>query len=275
MKLIPSSEALAFLSQAAPRPWVHRFLCWMVFNDGLKLYASEGKIQPYCAVGEFFDRLQAEAGEFSGPKMDALIRQKYEADIADRLAGQGIHERFNDDLNVWCETDEPVEVDGGFIIFAQELDWNSGIIKATAIEGHGDTFDLFFWNQSDQMGTWLPRPSYDAELSGLKFEFSEIELLLPNAALQQSFTFAPQANVRQSPIGRPARWDWEGAMMSVIAEAQKPDGLPTGHGAQARIEELIAAWFTDQSGDCPAPSQVRQRAAKIMRGLERPETPES
>jgi hypothetical protein len=63
--------------------------------------------------------------------------------------------------------------------------------------------------------------------------------------------------------------------MAVIAVAQEPDGLPTGHGAQARIEEMIAAWFMDQSGECPASSQVRQRAAKIMRMLARPETPES
>lgn len=275
MRLIPTGEALSFLSQAAPRPWVSRFLSWMAFNDGLKVYASQGRIQPYCLIGEFHVAHSDEAGVFSGPKMDAVIRKSYEDEMANRIVGKSIHERFDDDPNVWGESDEPLEVDVGFFIMSEEVDWEAGRLKATAIDGHGEIFQTFFWDQSDHLGSSLRRPSYDAEMSGLKFDFSDIELLLPSATLQPSFSFAPPMASRQTQIGRPARWDWEGAMVAVIAEAQRPDGLPTGHGAQARIEEMIAAWFTGQTGDCPAPSQVRQRAAKIMNRLERPETPES
>ena len=275
MKLIPTGEALSFLSQAAPRPWVNRFLCWMAFNDGLKVYASEGRIQPYCSIGEFLLTHIDEAGELSGPKMDALIRENYGEEMANRIIGKAPHERFDDDPNVWGESDEPVDVDIGFFLMSEEIDWETGRLKARDIEGHGALFDLFFWDQADHLGSSLNKPSFDADMSGLKFDFSDIELLLPSATLQQSFSFAPPKTSRQAQIGRPARWDWEGAMVAVIAEAQHPDGLPTGHGAQARIEEMIAAWFTRQTGDCPAPSQVRQRAAKIMNLLEKPETPEN
>ncbi|WP_397603993.1 hypothetical protein [Sphingorhabdus sp.] len=64
-------------------------------------------------------------------------------------------------------------------------------------------------------------------------------------------------------------------MAYVVSQAQTPDGLPTGAGAQARIEEMISGWFLLESGDSPAPSQVRQRAALIMKTLERPETPKN
>jgi hypothetical protein len=41
--------------------------------------------------------------------------------------------------------------------------------------------------------------------------------------------------------------------------------------AQAQIERLIAEWFTKETGDAPADSQVRQHATKIMRALKKPE----
>ena len=246
----------------------------MAFNDELKVYASEGRVQPHCLIGEFHLALSDESGLLSGEKLDAKIRKTYDEELANRIVGKQYHERFDDDPNIWTQNDDPVEIDAGFFIMSQYLDWEFGKLKATSIDGHGDIFQLFFWDQAEYLGTSLRRPSYDAEMSGLKFDFSDIELLLPSATLQQSFSFAPATNLRQTQIGRPARWDWEGAMVAVIAEAQRPDGLPTGHGAQARIEEMIAAWFTRQTGDSPAPSQVRLRAAKIMSLLQTPESPE-
>jgi hypothetical protein len=144
VKLIPTGDALSFLSQAAPRPWVHRFLCWLAFNDGLKVYASEGKVQPYCLVGEFFAQHSAQAGEFSGAKMNAVIREQYGPEIASKIVGKEIHDRFDDEPNVWSVDDELVQIDVGFFLFSEELDWESGKLKATAIDGHGEIFELFF-----------------------------------------------------------------------------------------------------------------------------------
>lgn len=245
----------------------------MAFNDGLKVYASQGKVQPYCAAGEFFLRHHKEAHDFRGPEMEEIIRREYDSEIAERLVGKELHDRFDDEPYIWDEASDPIEVDPGFFIFSEELDWETGKLRASAIEGRGDIFELFFYDQAEHMGTSLPRASFDAEMSGLKFEFSEIELLLPSAVLQQSFSFTTSTITRQANVGRPARWDWEGAMVHVITQAQTPDGLPTGHGAQARIEEMIAGWFLQETGDAPSPSQVRQRAANIMRTLETPKTP--
>src|SRR3546814_8519978 len=46
--------------------------------------------------------------------------------------------------------------------------------------------------------------------------------------------------------GRPPTWDWEGALIHVTAIANTPDGLPSERGAQARIEELIHDWRSEE-----------------------------
>lgn len=171
MKLIPTGEALGFLSQAAPKPWVQRFLKWMAFNEGLKVYANEGKVQPYCMAGEFYVRHQATVEDYKSSEIEALVRKEYGDHIADQIVGKAIHERIDDEPNVWTDTDEPAEVDVGFFIFSDEVDWEGGRLKASAIDGHGDTFDILFWDQADHFGTRLPRPSYDAEMASLQFEF--------------------------------------------------------------------------------------------------------
>lgn len=75
----------------------------------------------------------------------------------------------------------------------------------------------------------------------------------------------PRKSTRAGGPGRTSKWDWEGAIASVVAKANTPDGLPEGHGAQAAIERLLANFFGD---DCPSESQLRLRAAKIMTALD-------
>ena len=95
-------------------------------------------------------------------------------------------------------------------------------------------------------------------------------MLLPSSSLGETIGFLTAQPERRRPVGRPPKWDWEGAMANVVSKAQHPDGLPTGPGAQARIEGLITDWFMAEVQDAPASSQVRQRAAKIMRMIETP-----
>jgi hypothetical protein len=99
-------------------------------------------------------------------------------------------------------------------------------------------------------------------------------MLLPNFQMPSTnIVLADRTDGRRS-IGRPPKWEWEGALAFIVSQAQSPDGLPTGPGAQARIEEMMAGWFLAETGDAPAPSQIRQRAATIIQSLERAERPQ-
>ena len=57
----------------------------MAFNDELKVYASEGRVQPYCQVGEFHLALSDEASVLTGEELDAIIRKTYGEDMANRI----------------------------------------------------------------------------------------------------------------------------------------------------------------------------------------------
>lgn len=269
MKLISSREAVTFLSQAAPRPWVQRLLRWMAFDEGLDVYSRKGRVQAYGRVFDFTSRLLDKVNNLSGLEMDAAIREEYGDELAEKLIGKEPFSRFDDEPCIWDDTDDPKLLDVGFFLYASEIDWDNGVLKADSIPGHGELSETFFAS-SEFLGSELERPDFEAHIEGLSFEFSKIEMLLPSMELGQTIGFTAAQHDRRKPVGRPQKWDWEGAMAFVISQAQHPDGLPTGPGAQARIEALISDWFLQQVQESPSPSQVRQRAAKIMQMLETP-----
>ena len=270
MKLISSREAVTFLSQAAPRPWVQRLLRWMAFDEGLSVYSRKGRVQPYVSVASYTRELVQKAGEFSGQKMDQAIREEYSEEIAERLVGKDPYSRYNEDPYVWDESEEPKILDFGFFLFASEIDWDDGILR-TEFNPSSEQLDIFF-SDSEFLGTELDDAEFEVEIEGLSFELSKIEMLLPSMQLGQTIGFTASQLDKRKSVGRPQMWDWEGAMAYVISLAQHPDGLPTGPGAQARIEGLISEWFMQEAQDTPSPSQVRQRAAKIIQMIETPKT---
>ncbi|WP_202620463.1 hypothetical protein [Methylocystis heyeri] len=72
--------------------------------------------------------------------------------------------------------------------------------------------------------------------------------------------------------GRPRKWDWEGALIHLIAEANKPDGLFTDQGIkQAQIEKIMRDWFILKKRDAPADSEIRNRASEIMKVISKPQ----
>lgn len=270
MKLISSAEAVTFLSQAAPRPWVQRLMRWMAFDEGLRAYTRKGKVQPHTYVMEMTRELMEQAGQRSGAKMDRLIRKEYSAEIAARLVGKDPFSRFDDDPFIWSENEDPIQIDIGFFLYADEIDWEAGILRASLIPG-GWERDTFF-DESPFLQTEFERADFEATLEGLCFEASAIEMLLPSFSLGSKSSFTTKHIERRGHIGRPPKWDWEGAMAYVASLAQHPDGLPTGPGAQARVEGLIADWFMSEVQEAPSASQVRQRAAKIMKMIETPKS---
>lgn len=64
--------------------------------------------------------------------------------------------------------------------------------------------------------------------------------------------------------GAKRKWDWEGAICAIVARANTPDGLPSGHGAQAEIGRALSEWFRENQDGEPAASEIGARAAKII-----------
>ncbi len=246
----------------------------MAFDEGLAAYSRRGRVQAYGSVADMTGGYIEEAGQLSGPEMDATIRKNFREEIAAKLIGKDPFSRYEEEPYEWDDSQDPVQLDIGFFLYASEIDWEEGIIRADTIPGDGDLREVFF-PDSEFLGTELDRADFDAVIEGLSFEFSKIEMLLPSMALGAATGFTALGNEARAGIGRPKKWDWEGALANVIAVAQTPDGLPTGQGAQARIEELIADWFIAETGNSPAVSQIRQRSASIMRTLEKPKTPKT
>lgn len=274
MKLISSRETINFLTQAAPRPWVQRMLRWMVSNEELNAYFIKGTVQPHSTVSSLTSELYLTAREFNGPKMDAAIRDHYSPELAAKLVGRGYHDRVDDEPITWDESEEPRQIDPGFFLYASEIDWDQGTLYAEWLPCSRELQEPFFPSE-DIFYTEFDDAEFEASLSGMNFDLYKIEMLLPNLVLHPSTVVETDGSERRRSVGRPAKWDWEGAMAFVVSMAQLPDGLPTGPGAQARIEEIIAGWFVDETGDAPAASQVRQRAAKVVRMLERSKRPET
>lgn len=270
MKLISSADTLNFLSKSAPRPWVKRMLKWMIYEGELPPYFTKGKITPFSSVLGVLVQVDGLAQMDAGPARDAAIRANFDKEIAEQLVGRGRQDPVFDEPIEWNESEEPHQVGAGFFVYAEELDWEAGTIKA-AIHAPESRDELhLFWDADDHLGTQFERAEYQAELYGLRFPLDTIEMFVPNVELSASASIGPVN--REAVIGRPRKWDWEGAFAQLAVVAQHPDGLPTGPGAQAKIEKILADWFVSETGDSPASSQIRQRAQKMSRLLSVPKT---
>lgn len=241
----------------------------MLFDDQLRGYFTKGRIQPYTAVGELISDLVPRVGAVRGSLMDEAIQEMFEPEMAGKLVGKDLHERVNDEPQELDEGEAPQAIDPGYFVFATEIDWDAGTLWAEWIPHERDRWDALFPTE-DLLSSEFNNAEFEVRFSGLSFEFGSIEMLLPNYAIGSPTVLVGERIGPKRSIGRPPKWDWEGALAFMIAEAQTPDGLPMGAGAQARIEEMITEWFIRGTGDAPATSQIRERAASIIRSLERP-----
>jgi hypothetical protein len=205
--------------------------------------------------------------------MDRVIREHFDPEMAEKLVGRDGRERVNDEPTNWESEDGHDAIDLGWVFFADEIDWDAGTIKVGWVPTDRDTADWMF-PSGEFFNSEFDSADYEAEFKGMSFSYASIEMLLPSSSLSLSSSGIESPVSGRSKVGRPPKWDWEGALSHVVTRAQTPDGLPTGPGSQARLEEIMADWFTQETGESPAPSQIRERAAKIMRSLEMPKTPE-
>lgn len=244
----------------------------MAFDAELDVYSRSGKVQAHTTVFEFTHHLHKAAGQLAGPQMDEAIRSEYDPEFAQKLIGRDTGDRVDDEPQTWAETDPLMRVDPGFFLYAADIDFDAGVLVTDYIDTSGTLGDSLFPSE-ELFGTEFERPEYEAELRGLCFVKSQIELLLPTMQMAGTSARQPDLLDWRRSTGRPPRWDWEGALAHIVSLAQHPDGLPTGPGAQARVEEMIAEWFINEAGESPSESQIRQRASKVMRTINRPKKP--
>ena len=262
-----SREAVDFLAQAAPRPWVDRVLRWMIFDGALEIYASRGQIQPHSNVLRLTGHLRFKG--MPADDLEAAIRDEFEPALAAKLIGREYHERVDDELIDWEAEDGHDTLDAGWVVFASEIDWDSGTMTIDWVPDDQEIRSWLFPRNDFLDCSEFENADFEARFQGLAFSAAAIEMMLPNHRLHSKYIGDANPNTTAARLGRPLKWDWEGALAHIIAQAQTPDGLPTGHGSQARLEEMIADWFIAQTGEAPAQSQIRNRASKVVRTLQK------
>lgn len=267
MKLVASNEVLNFLSQAAPRPWIKRMLQWMIYTGELTPHFTHGRIRPFTNVMSILLKEQGLFDLQGKPEFNYTVRERFDAEFAEQLIGRDATDPVYDSSIEWSDDEEPHEVGAGMFVFADEIDWERGLIRAEW--NRLDISDAhLFWDADVHLTSQFDEPSFEIALSGLSFSFDSIEMLQP----QQEFTPVSALRAGTRMVGRPRKWDWEGAMTHLTGLAQHPDGLPSGAGAQAQIERTICDWFVVSTGDSPAMSQIRSRAQAIMKMIEKPKS---
>lgn len=101
---------------------------------------------------------------------------------------------------------------------------------------------------------------------GVTFEPTGIESIAQAAGSPTTPIPVPSLS---NPTGKRAtKYDWEGALIGVIAAANSLDGLPSGYGANAAIVELLARWFRDNQDQEPATSELKKRASRILNEID-------
>lgn len=238
-------------------------------NEDLRPYFAEGRV---IGKASLFSLLTAEGVDASGPpsERDTLIQKRWNPDFSARMVGKRLDEYIEDDPHTWTIDDEPHQASAGVLLFATDIDLETGTLEGSYWDSLIRNNDALFWDNEELFVSQFSDADYDVHLGGLTLELDRIELLHPMG----DFVATSDTPMRTpNRIGRPPRWDWDGAMAAIVAAAQHPDGLPIGPGAQAMLERRIADWFTAQTGDAPAPSQIRQRASRVMATLKSPESP--
>ena len=265
--MIPLADAIDFLSQAAPRPWVTRMLHAMLLNDELQAYFLSGQIRSEVSVGEILHLAKDAKLEPHSSERDAAVRASLGDEIADRIEGKDWTDRILDSEERVGDFDGFVHAPSGFILFG-EIDWQTGDLVCDYIPARRERASFQFDGFEDLMGSEFLSNDVTAKFQSMHFERARIELLLPNQRLHAGSEKAQPALSDSTRIGRPRKWDWEAALSFIISKAQTPDGLPVGPGAQARIEAMIADWFETETGGSPSVSQIRTRASAIVRMIE-------
>ena len=263
-RLVSSREALDILSKSAPRTWCKRLLSQLVFEDQISAYCTFGNLRGFVPITCLLDTQDVVPGH--GDAFWIAVKEKWgivaptEKDVI--ITQNGTLAPITGYR--WYESDDfPAQQIGfGYFHYADEIDWEKGRISISSIfpnESERDYFlpdDNMFGEEERRGETLFSWLEFKVEIEGLSFEGSTIELI---SGLESRSTEKPNQR-----LGRPKKWDWEGALISVIGLANEVDGIGKARGEQARVEEEMATWFLDTTGEQPQPSQIRKYASRIM-----------
>ena len=261
-RLISSKEALEVLSTRAPQAWCKRLLLSLIMDGTVTAYACDGHLTARVPVSCLLDDENLVRSD--GEPFWAAVREKWgpgaptEAEIFQGYKFPVTGYRWHEENN------EPTAIGYGYFAYANSLDWDAGTLRIDSIYPAEVERDLFLaddhmfvdgGNLAQPRFSWL---EFEVEFSSISFHRSAIELL---TGLDR---VAPRANDRP---GRPSKWDWTGAMTAVVCLANQPDGIGSERGEQSRVEEALATWFVDQTGNQPHTSQIRACAQRVMAAL--------
>lgn len=260
--MISSRAALDMLCTCAPRAWCKRLLNWEVFNGSLDLYATQGEIAHFVTAKQIL----AEAGLNSVPSEKELAELVGKIDdnalVSIRRAASAEHPfvEIEGYRHEWYEPCSVIPLPFG-LVPASTVDWEKGTLSAELLRDMVPNEWLQYPEELFEVGEF---ETLKISLSGLSFDVAAVEMLVPSASLPNGDAVTVAAAKR---LGRPPKWDWDAAMAHVTAIAAQGQ-LPSGDGAQARLEELIAGYFSTQFGAEPATSDIRKRASRIIQALE-------
>lgn len=273
MKFISLYDGLKAMAQFAPHNWCKWAILGMVHAERIRLYSSSGRVKSYTTAGALNqgDAYLDEIGEgYRSNKSMAIpsdITRDYGLELPD-------YKNLDWDVIVplsewsWGEASGPLVMSSGYSFWG-EVDWTGGTITLDEFNPEPEWAIMFQNDEIVEDGIDV-RLIHDFHIAGICFDYEEFALIAPQCDLE-SLT-----QKRKEPLslagnrgGRPPRWNWPDAFVSVIAVANTPDGLPDGPGAQAFVERILADHFVKTTGGQPSISQIREYASKIMHSIGR------
>lgn len=264
MRYLSFRDVLTAMSEHAQYNWCKWALKGALFSGHLMGYTQSGK------VGSFAYAASLRNGENSDTRLwrdrYAPVPSEIERDY-DITLPEYSNMEWDERVPVyeweWNCSEDPNSMAPGYFLWG-DTDWLKSSLRLSNFQIENGWKDLF---SNDHIFEDSPdlRLHYDIELDGLCFELEQIASFAPNINFD---SLAGQSDTTIGGVGgsagRPRKWDWTGAMIQITALANTPDGLPSGQGAQAKIERLMADWFVSTTGNQPATSQLRTHAQKVI-----------
>lgn len=164
----------------------------------------------------------------------------------------------------------------------------STTINATVQEVRDDLIPKLFWSSLEMCPLnsreldWVSGDFTFKDYSGffdcegvafnVHFEVANLPGLAANDGPEkvEAALIPAEPSAPPSARGRPAKWDWEGALAHLVTIANGIDGLEalaTDELRQADVERAICDWFISKVGEAPVESEIRKRAAKVTLAL--------